>query len=172
MPFLTDSRPDPRIDGRQSARALEVRRGVRRMAAAGGHSVLCEVALPSGRRADMCLLDGDGMFTIVEIKSSLADLRADRKWPDYLRHCDRFFFATHLDVPQTPFPAEHGLIIADAFGAEIVRDSAVSKLPGATRRAMLLKFAHLAAVRLAQVEGLEHETLLPLGFGEAAEVFR
>jgi hypothetical protein len=85
---------------------------------------------------------------IVEIKSSIEDFRADRKWPDYRLHCDRLFFATAPHVPAAIFPADAGLILADAFGAALVREAPEHRLPAATRKAMMLRFAHAAALRL------------------------
>ena len=81
-------------DGRQSATALAVARGTTRLLHALGFSVVSELPLPSGRRADLAALDGAGEIWIVEIKSSVADFRADQKWTDYRLHCDRLFFAT------------------------------------------------------------------------------
>src|SRR5688572_11582124 len=89
------------IDGRQSPTALHIQRGVRRLFAQLGHATLPEFILASGRRADVIALAPDGRLTIVEIKSSVADFRADQKWPDYRDFCDRFFFA----IPET-LPAE------------------------------------------------------------------
>ena len=86
--------------------------------------MVSELPLPSGRRADLVALGGDGEILIVEIKSSVADFRADQKWMDYRLHCDRLFFATVVDVPREIFPADAGLIVADAFGASIVVRSA------------------------------------------------
>ena len=57
-----------------------------------------ELPLPSGRRADLVALGSGGEILIVEIKSSVADFRADQKWMDYRLHCDRLFFATSLDL--------------------------------------------------------------------------
>ena len=89
-----------------------------------------------------------GEIWIVEIKSSVADFRADQKWLDYRMHCDRLFFATTLEVPCEIFPKDTGLIVADAFGAQIVCEAPEHKLPAATRKSMLLRFAHCAALRL------------------------
>jgi hypothetical protein len=135
-------------DGRQSETALAVARGTARLLHALGYSVVSELALPSGRRADIVGLGGDGEVLIVEIKSSVADLRADQKWMDYRLHCDRLFFATTIEVPCEIFPKETGLIVADAFGASIVCEAPEHRLIAATRRAMILRFAHAAALRL------------------------
>ena len=136
------------IDGRQSPAALAVARGTARLLYSLGLSTVGELSLASGRRADLAALSRDGEFWIVEIKSSPEDFRADRKWPDYRAHCDRLFFATTLDVPLQIFPDDAGLIIADAFGASILRDAPEHRLSPATRRSMLLRFAHAAAGRL------------------------
>ena len=104
--------------------------------------------LPSGRRADLVALGGDGEIWIVEIKSSVADFRADQKWMDYRLHCDRLFFATTLEVPCEIFPPDTGLIVADAFGASIVCEAPEHRLHAATRRSMMLAFARAAALRL------------------------
>ena len=136
------------IDGRQSETALAVARGTARLLHAHGFSVVSELPLPSGRRADLVALDSAGVVWIVEIKSSVADFRADQKWQDYRMHCDRLFFATSLEVPCEIFPPDTGLIVADAFGAEFKCEAPEHKLPAATRKAMMLLFARAAALRL------------------------
>jgi hypothetical protein len=138
----------PPVDGRQSETALAVARGTARLLHARGFCVVSELPLPSGRRADLVALDGGGEIWIVEIKSSVADFRADQKWADYRWHCDRLFFATTLEVPCEIFPGDAGLIVADAFGAEIKCEAPEHRLPAATRKAMLLRFAQAAALRL------------------------
>lgn len=151
MPIVALNAANPLVDGRQSARALEIRRGVTRHFAELGVALMAELPLASGRRADLIGMDGKGRFVIVEIKSSVEDFRADRKWPDYLAHCDAFFFATHPAVPQDIFPGEQGLIVADGYGAEIVRPSVAGTMAGATRKALTLRFARAAALRLERV---------------------
>ncbi|MEI9805750.1 MAG: MmcB family DNA repair protein [Pseudolabrys sp.] len=136
------------VDGRQSETALAVARGTARLLHAHGFSVVSELSLPSGRRADLCALDSGGAVWIVEIKSSVADFRADQKWQDYRAHCDRLFFATCLAVPCEIFPPDTGLIVADAFGAEFKCHAPEHRLPAATRKSMMLLFARAAAQRL------------------------
>ena len=140
--------PVARIDGRQSETALLVARGARRHLRALGFATVTEMGLRSGRRADLVALGGDGMIVIVEIKSSVADFRADQKWRDYRLHCDRLYFATVAEVPATIFPEDAGLFVADAYGAALVREAPEHRLPPATRRMMTLRFAQLAAHRL------------------------
>src|SRR5205807_9345451 len=114
-----------------------------------GYCTVSELALASGRRADLVALSGDGEIVIVEIKSSIEDFRVDSKWPDYRLHCDRLFFATALDVPREIFPPDAGLILADAFGAAMVCEAPEHRLHAATRRSMMLAFARAAALRLS-----------------------
>src|SRR5947199_8524904 len=92
------------VDGRQSETALEIARGTRRLLRAAGWASVTELALPSGRRADIVALGGDSSLTIVEIKSSLADFRADRTWRDYLLHCDQLLFAVSPEMPLGAVP--------------------------------------------------------------------
>jgi len=136
------------VDGRQSATAAGVQRGVRRLFAQLGHVTLPEVTLANGRRADVIALAPDGHLTIVEIKSSVADFRADRKWPDYRDFCDRLFFAIPETVPLEILPESAGLIVADAFGAAILREAPCHPLAGARRKAVTLRFARAAAATL------------------------
>lgn len=148
LPSLMPER-DLRVpaDRRQSATALAVATGVRRLLAGHGCASICEMTLASGRRADVIALAADGSIWIVEIKSSLADLRADAKWPGYLDFCDRFFFAVPPDFPAARLPEGPGVILADAYGAAIVRAAPEQRLAGARRKAVTLRFAHLAAHR-------------------------
>ncbi len=141
-------RIEPPVDGRQSQTALAVARGTGRLLHALGFSVVSELALPSGRRADLVALSGAGDIWIVEIKSSVADFRADQKWMDYRLHCDRLFFATTTEVPCEIFPPDTGLIVADAFGAQTICDAPEHRLHAATRKTMMLIFARAAAMRL------------------------
>lgn len=132
-------------DRRQSATALHVQRGVRRLFSDLGHVTIPEFSLANGRRADVIALCPAGRLTIVEIKSSVADFRADRKWPDYRDYCDRFYFAIPGTLPEALIPDEAGLIVADAFGAAILREPDEHPLSGPRRKAVTLRFAHNAA---------------------------
>ncbi len=138
----------PPVDGRQSERAAAIQRGVGRLLRARGFAIVTELPLATGRRADMVALGPAAEVWIVEIKSSIEDYRVDRKWPDYRCSCDRLFFATHGGVPAGIFPEDAGLILADAYGAEVLRDAPEHRLAAATRKAMLVRFAQAAAHRL------------------------
>ena len=125
-----------------------IARGVRRLLRARGFSSVTELALVDGRRADIVGVNSDGEVLIVEIKSSPADLRADRKWRDYAACCDRLYFAISEATPAELAPLEAGLIVADSFGAEILREADLRRMAAASRRAPLLRFAQAAADRL------------------------
>jgi hypothetical protein len=136
------------VDGRQSETAATIARGLRRMLRAHGYSSVTELPLLDGRRADVVALRADGALVIVEIKSSIADYRADNKWRDYLAHCDRLYFAICDTIPPEIMPLEAGLIVADGYGAAIVREAPEQRIAPATRRAVLMRFAQAAADRL------------------------
>ena len=148
MTILSVIANNPLIDGRQSDRAMLVRRGVQILLHDLRMAVLPELPLASGRRADLIGLSEKGEIWIIEIKSSIEDFRTDRKWPDYRAHCDRLFFATSQDVPCEIFPPDTGLIVADAFGAEFHCEAPEHRLAAATRKSMMLLFARAAAMRL------------------------
>src|SRR6202165_3659633 len=124
----------PAPDRRQSETALLIARGTARLLRSLGFSCISELPLPSGRRADLVALNARGEIWIVEIKSSIEDLRADQKWQDYRAHCDRLFFAFTQDLPCEIFPAGTGLIVADAYSAHL-HCEAPGKQSGAARRA-------------------------------------
>jgi len=136
------------VDGRQSEAAAAIARGARRLLRSLGLSTVTELGLRDGRRADIVGLGPDGELWIVEVKSCPADFRADHKWRDYAAHCDRLYFAISDATPAQLMPQDAGLILADRFGAAILREAEKRPLASATRRAMMLRFAAVAADRL------------------------
>jgi hypothetical protein len=138
-------------DGRQSETALAIARGTSRWLWSMGFACVAELPLPSGRRADLVALNARGEIWIIEIKSSLADLRADQKWQDYRAHCDRLFFAFTQDLSCDLFPNDTGLIVADAYGAHLHCAAPEHRLPAPTRKTMMLRFALAAAGRLGRL---------------------
>lgn len=147
---MLQSDKDPLIplDGRQSGAAAALQRGVCRTFRALGYSVLTELPLANGRRADVVALSHTGDVLIVEIKSCLLDYRTDGKWHEYLDYCDRLYFAVATDFPCDVIPEDAGLILADRYGAELVREPVEERLNAARRKAMMLCFARAAALRL------------------------
>jgi hypothetical protein len=145
-PRPVDQPPPPTAD--------EVARGVARYFHALGWASQRESPLPNGRRADVQAIGPCGRIAIVEIKVSLADLRGDAKWPEYLPWCDRFYWAVPPGFPLAPFadaargPGRAGLIIADRFEGALLTDPAEVSLAPARRKAETLRFARRAALRL------------------------
>ena len=131
------------------ARTLAVTRAAARFCALRGWAPVEQMPLPDGRRADILALLPRGDFAIIEVKSCARDFLSDAKWPDYRAWCDRLFFAVDLDFPQDLLPGEAGLIVAEDREAALLRDAPEHRLAPARRRALLQRYAMLAAGRLA-----------------------
>lgn len=123
-------------------------RGVMTLFGDLGQSCLVELPLGNGRRVDVMALDRSGRLTVVEIKTSAADFRADRKWHEYLAYCDAFYFAVPQDFNRSLLPEGVGVIVADAWAAAIVAPSPTFTLAPARRKAVTLRFARAAGRRL------------------------
>lgn len=130
-------------------RTLSVCRAATRFCALNGWAPVHEVPLPNGRRADILALLPDGGFAVFEVKSCARDFLSDAKWPEYRAYCDRLYFAVDLDFPQDLLPGDAGLLVADGPDATLLRDAPAHPLAPARRRALLHRFAHVAAGRLA-----------------------
>src|SRR3546814_8523969 len=105
---------------------------------------------------------------IVEIKVSRADLHGDGKWPDYCDWCDRFYWALAAGLDPAILetegyrPKTSGLIVADRYGAAVVREAASCNLAPARRKAELLRIGRLAMRRSL----LAADPELAAGWGE------
>lgn len=126
-----------------------LQRGVSRALIQLGFAAVEEMVLPGGLRADVMALGPKGEVWIVECKSCRADFTGDRKWQGYLGFCDRFFWAVDADFPTGLLPEGSGLILADAWGGEVMRMAPEARLAGARRKAVTQAFARCAALRLA-----------------------
>lgn len=120
-------------------------RGVCRLLASHDFAALTEYTPTPGLRVDVMALGPRGELWVVECKSSRADFAADRKWQGYLDWCDRYFWAVDAAFPQDLLPEGTGLIVADAWGGEILRLPAERRLAGARRAAVTRGFARAAA---------------------------
>lgn len=123
-------------------------RGVSRHLRALGFASVEEFVPVRGLRVDVVALGPKGEIWVVECKSSRADFQTDSKWQGYLEWCDRFFWAVDMEFPTELLPAESGLIIADAYDAELIRMPEESKLAPARRKKLTHKIAVDAARRL------------------------
>lgn len=144
---MTD-RPHSHLAPRSLAPGQRLQRGVLRHLASLGMAGLEEFTPERGLRVDVMALTPKGEVWVIECKSSLADYRADAKWQGYLPWCDRFFWAVPRDFPQDVLPADTGVMLADDFGAALLRDAPVQPLASARRRALTLRMAMVAAARL------------------------
>jgi hypothetical protein len=153
---LQDFDPTRTVERSSQARALA--RGLCRHFSERGFATLTELALPTGRRVDVMALGGRGELVIVEIKTSREDFLGDRKWPEYRDYCDQFLFAVPAGFPAAIVPEDCGLMVADGYGAELVRPAVDAPLNAARRRAQTLRFAHAAGLRLLRLTdpGLEN----------------
>src|SRR5437870_8518871 len=132
----------------QPAAAVLLARGACRVLEQLGYASLREFPLANGRRADILALGKTGDLMVIEIKSSVADFRADRKWAFYREFADRLYFAVPNEFPTLLIPEECGLIVADGFGAALLRHGVATPLAAARRRALTLRFGLAAAARL------------------------
>ena len=132
----------PQMPGQRLAR------GVARALRAMDFVSVEEFAPSPGLRVDLLGLGPKGEIWVIECKSGPADFRADQKWQGYLEWCDRFFWAVDADFPTDLLPQDTGLILADAYDAEIIRMSPDTPLAPARRKVMVQKFARHAALRL------------------------
>ena len=123
-------------------------RGVSRHLRGHGFVSIEEFVPTRGLRVDVMGLGPKGEIWVIECKSSRADFQSDHKWQGYLEWCDRYFWAVDSEFPTELLPDGTGLIIADAYDAEIIRMAPESKLAGARRKVMIQKFATHAARRL------------------------
>lgn len=157
-PLPADSLPAD-LPAAQARTAAAVARGICRLFARNGIWCLAEMPLRSGRRADLMGIDAKGQVIIVEIKVSRADLMGDGKWADYLDHCDRFFWGLHPALDRACMetdafrPEACGVIVGDAYDAEILRPAPLLPLAAARRKAEVERLARTALRR--QVVGAD-----------------
>ncbi|MFV0513177.1 MAG: MmcB family DNA repair protein [Jhaorihella sp.] len=123
-------------------------RGVARHLASRGFVSVEEFVPARGLRVDVMGLGPKGEIWVVECKSGPADFRADAKWQGYLDWCDRYFWAVDMNFPTDLLPDGTGLIVADAYDAEILRMPAEDRVAPARRKVLIHKFATHAARRL------------------------
>src|SRR6266513_1209153 len=138
--------------------AADVAKGVSRLLVQVGFSPILEITLGNGRSLDVAALGGDACIRGVEIQVAVPDLKSDGKWPEYLEFCEQFYFAIPPEFPDELVPAGMGLIVADRYGGAIVRPSPTWQIYPGRRKAVTLRFAKVAAERLAAVIELTSNT--------------
>lgn len=148
------SPPDPAPAATSVApTAAQVARGIGRLFARNDIWCLAEVPLKNGRRADLMGVDAKGLIVIVEIKVARADLLGDGKWPDYLDFCDRFYWGVPPALDRAPLegpaflPQACGVIVGDAYDAQILRAAPLTRLAPARRKGLVERLARAAMRR-------------------------
>ncbi len=139
---------DPAVEPLPSQPGQRLQRGVCRGLLSLDFVCVEELIPTPGLRVDVMALGPKGEVWVVECKSGRADYLSDRKWQGYLDWCDRFFWAVDADFPVELLPEGTGLILADAWDAEVVRMAPEVALSGARRKVVLRTFARAAAARL------------------------
>ncbi|WP_114521259.1 MmcB family DNA repair protein [Altererythrobacter sp. ZODW24] len=146
-----------------------VARGIMRLFARNDIWCISEMPLRGGRRADLMGVDPKGRVIIVEIKVSRADLLGDGKWPDYLEHCDRFYWGLAPGLDRTCLEGEDfqpescGIIVADGYDAEILRPAPSHSLAAARRK---VEVERLARTAMRRMQVAADPTCSPWGGGE------
>lgn len=137
-----------RSDLSQLMPGQRIARGVTRFLAGYGFVSVEEFVPVRGLRVDVMGLGPKSEIWVIECKSSPVDFQTDAKWQGYLEWCDRYFWAVDPEFPSDLLPTNTGLIIADAYDAEIIRMAPEEKVPAARRKVLIQKFATQAARRL------------------------
>jgi hypothetical protein len=136
-------------------RANRIVRAAMRHCALAGWAPVAQMPLPDSRRPDIIALTDDGSFVAIEVKSTVEDYLSDEKWQEYRDWCDQLYFAVDLDFPHEVLPEDVGLLVTDRLEVEVVREAPYVRLSPARRRAILHRFAVLAAGRLAALQDPE-----------------
>ena len=113
-----------------------------------GNGVLREFKLRIKRRVDLVTINDKGWITIIEIKSSVADFRNDKKWNEYIEWADQFYFGVAHNFPIEILPKEHGIITTDGFDIHEAQPSPVQKLNGSRRNTLVRKLARASMRRV------------------------
>lgn len=102
-------------------------------------------------RADVVAVKLSGHIVIVEVKSSVADFKADNKFKRYLKYCDRFYFCFTPDTWNkiqakeeliSRVPKRAGVILLLNSGyARIVRPCKIKEMNTDNRLAILARLA-------------------------------
>lgn len=125
-----------------------VTRGTARFLRQAGFVVLGEMPLGNGQRVDLMALSATGQLLAIEVKSGLDDFRVDQKWGGYRDYCDMFAFAVSPEFPEGLIPESSGLILADGYGGQWMRQPELHVLVPARRKMLTIQFGRLAASRL------------------------
>lgn len=100
-------------------------------------------------RADVLITSMGSQIIICETKSSVADFKADKKWHQYLRYCDKFYFvmdATTYAKVKELIPAKVGVfVVDDSMKIRIVRKSSTNSVKPEVRLNVITRMAYKSA---------------------------
>ena len=126
----------------------KIARGVIRHFDQLGLASLSEFSPARGLRVDIITLGMLDEIWIVECKSGISDYKSDKKWQNYLRWCDRYYWAVDVNFPIKILPAGTGVIIADAYDATILKEAPINRLTAPRRKKITKWIAQSACIRL------------------------
>ena len=75
-----------------------------------GYKVITEFALPNKKRVDIIALNLKKEILIIEVKSNTRDIKLDKKWKNYLKYCNYFYFACSEKLKNHNFSKNIGII--------------------------------------------------------------
>lgn len=99
--FLEAAEASNTLSAREIARHAKVQTKIGRWLFSRGYTRVCfELVLPDNRRADVIGVNEEGKIVIVEVKVSKNDFKQDKKWGEYIKYCDEFYFGSdeRLDI--------------------------------------------------------------------------
>lgn len=117
------------------------------------HAVHLEVGLcKRGRlRADVLTVTMGSQITLLEVKSSVADFKSDKKYTKYLQFCDKMYFVVSTEVYEKIkdlIPSSIGVIAVYPSGLPRVKRRAVTQeLTVEQRLAIITRLAYKSADR-------------------------
>lgn len=121
-----------------------------------GLSCHFEVGLTAwgGRRADIVAMTTKRIITIVEVKQCWSDFQRDNKYPDYLEHCHKFYFAFPHDMWATyserllaAIPKGIGVIVLGTGGhTSILKNAKTREITHDAVRQLVTKLAWRSGV--------------------------
>ena len=106
-----------------------------------GYKVLSEFALPNKKRVDIIAINLKKEIIIVEVKSNKKSLKYDKKWKNYLKYCNYFYFATNEKLKEFHFSKNIGVIQNNSNTAKIIKKSKYQKLSENKKKELIFRIA-------------------------------
>lgn len=96
------------------------------------------------RRADFIAFSMKGEIIIIECKSCLADYKADHKWQDYLKYCNKFYFCMPPEVYEKvkdDFGSDVGVFVGNKSSLVCVKRTKRRPMRNSIKREVYLRMA-------------------------------